>query len=214
MVHRRSIDGTPIVLGNQGALWGNAMTWWDHETGSVWSQPLGEAILGPLTGTRLELLSSTLTTWDDWRAQHPSTLALDAPGGQSRFDAETLDTVAVVVELGPDSMAFPIADVRLAGVANAEVGGTPVAVVVDPVTGRWAVFSRWVDDQMVDLELVDGVLSELGGTRRFDPASGAGLEGDAALDRLPGFTSFPGDYATFWPDGVFWTIQGLVPATS
>ena len=96
MVHRRSIDGTPIVLGNQGALWGNAMTWWDHETGSVWSQPLGEAILGPLTGTRLELLSSTLTTWDDWRAQHPSTLALDAPGGQSRFDAETLDTVAVV----------------------------------------------------------------------------------------------------------------------
>ena len=71
MVHRREVDGEPIVLGNHGALFGNAMTWYDHETGSVWSQPTGEAILGPLTGTKLELLPSTLTTWGDWR---------DAPG--------------------------------------------------------------------------------------------------------------------------------------
>ena len=203
-----------MVLGNHGALWGNAMTWWDHETGSVWSQPLGEAILGPLAGTRLELLSSTLTTWDEWRALHPSTSALDAPGGQSRFDAETLDTVAVVIELGVDSMAFPIPDVRLAGVANANVGETPVAVVVDPATDRWAVFSRRLDDRVVELALVDGVLEEVGGSRRFDASLGHGLDGDEALDHLPGFTSFPRDYATFWPNGVFWTIQGLVPAAS
>jgi hypothetical protein len=42
MVHRRELNGTVLVLGNQGALWGNAMTWWDHGTGSIWSQPIVE----------------------------------------------------------------------------------------------------------------------------------------------------------------------------
>ena len=50
MVHRRDLNGEVLMLGNQGALLGNAMTWWDHDTGSVWSQPLGEAVMGPRTG--------------------------------------------------------------------------------------------------------------------------------------------------------------------
>lgn len=62
-VHRRELDGEPVLFGNQGALWSNAMTWWDHQTGSIWSQPLGEAIAGPYKGRRLDLLPSTLTTW-------------------------------------------------------------------------------------------------------------------------------------------------------
>ena len=78
MVHRREIDGKEIVFGNQGALWGNAMTWWDHETGTVWSQPIGEAIVGPRKGDQVELLPSELTVWSSWREAHPGTLALDA----------------------------------------------------------------------------------------------------------------------------------------
>jgi hypothetical protein len=34
MVHRRIVDGEEVVFGNQGALYMNAMTWWDHTTGS------------------------------------------------------------------------------------------------------------------------------------------------------------------------------------
>lgn len=90
MVHRRAVDGEVLVFGNQGHLWRNAMTWYDHDTGSVWSQPLGEAIMGPLTGERLELLPSTLTTWASWRSDHPDSLALDAPGAASGFDLETM----------------------------------------------------------------------------------------------------------------------------
>ncbi len=67
------------MLGNQGALLGNAMTWWDHDTGSVWSQPLGEAVMGPRTGDRLELMAAQLTSWGTWKEDHPSTVALDAP---------------------------------------------------------------------------------------------------------------------------------------
>lgn len=58
MVRRREIDGEPVLFGNHGALYGNALTMFDHATGSVWSQISGEALLGPLSGDRLELLPS------------------------------------------------------------------------------------------------------------------------------------------------------------
>jgi hypothetical protein len=216
MVHRREIDGRPIVLGNQGALWGNAMTWFDHETGSVWSQPLGQAIMGPLSGTRLELLPSTLTTWGDWTGDHPESLALDAPGGFSGFD---LETMAVVVELGDDSVAHPVPDVRAAGVANSTVDGVPVAVHLPPGTDNWVVVSRRLDDRVVTLTTEAGedgvaVLAELDGPGRWDPVTGLFRAGtDESLDRLPGFTSFPADYVTFFPDGAFWQPDGPVAVT-
>ena len=212
MVHRRELDGRPIVLGNQGDLWGNAMTWFDHETGSVWSQPLGEAILGPLTGERLELLSSTTLRWSEWRELHPQTVALDAPPQLSGF---SVDQMAIVVELGPDSVAFPVTDVRQTGVANAVVGDVPVAVTVDPDGDTWTVLSRRLDGRTVELERRGDELAEVGGDGRWDAAGGVPTDGSAGgLDLLPGFTSFPADYVTFFPDGFFWQPSGLVPATS
>ena len=41
----------------------NAMTWWDWESQSVWSQQWGAAIDGELTGTRLTLLPYELVPW-------------------------------------------------------------------------------------------------------------------------------------------------------
>lgn len=210
MVHRREIDGREIVLGNHGALWGNAMTWWDHETGSVWSQPIGEAIMGPLSGTRLELLPSTLVRWEDWRAAHPDTFALDAPAASR--NPFNLEQMAVVVEFGPDSVAFQVPDMRrVGGVANGSVGDVAVAVTVDQDGTNWAVLSRRLDDRVIDVEWDDGRLAEVGGDGRWDPFSGLGLDGtEQNLDLLPGFTSFPRDYITFFPTGSFWTADGQV----
>lgn len=202
MVHRREIDGREIVLGNHGALWGNAMTWYDHETGSIWSQPLGEAILGPLTGTKLDLLPSTLTRWQDWTEAHPDSFALDAPSSRDGVD---LQAVAVVVELNGESLAFPISRVRTGGVANADVGGVPVAVTSSEVDNNWAVFSRRLDGRIVELAVVDQVLVEVDGDGRWDRVTGFGLGATPEnLDLLPGFTSFPADYRTFYPDGAIW----------
>ncbi len=83
MVHRRQIEGEALVSGVHGALWGNAMTWWDHDTGSVWSQPLGEAIAGRRKGQTVDLLPSQFTTWGAWLAANPDTLALDAPASRA-----------------------------------------------------------------------------------------------------------------------------------
>lgn len=205
MVHRRQLDGKEIVLGNEGALFGNAMTWWDHDTGSVWSQPLGEAILGPRKGETLELFASTLTTWAAWKESHPESLALDVAGWATGFH---LEDMAVVVDRGSESAAFLIPQLREAGVVNTTVAGLDIAVVIDPGDpSRWAVFSRHLDDQVVELELIDGDLVDTVTGTAFDPFIGRGRSGPLAgqaLDRLPAFTAFPEDFVTFFPNGSIW----------
>ncbi len=216
MVHRRTVGGEEIVLGNQGALWGNAMTWWDHDTGSVWSQPLGRAILGPRVGQALELLPSTLTRWGTWREAYPDTLALDVGAGRSGF---TLSSMAIVVDFGTDAVAFPVGALRAEGPANDVVAGLAVAVVFDPTDDeRWTVFSRRLDGRVLWLEAVGDDIRDVETGTVWDPVRGRGLSGPLAgefLDILPAFTAFPWDYLTFWPDGRFWeppaTAEGPLP---
>lgn len=48
----------------------------DSQTCSRWQQATGEAFEGPMKGTRLPIMPFKLTTWGEWRAQHPETLVL------------------------------------------------------------------------------------------------------------------------------------------
>lgn len=193
------------MFGVHGALFGNAMTWWDHSTGSVWSQPLGEAILGPRKGETVPLMTSEFTTWGAWRAEHPDSLALDAPGGPSSFD---LTDFLIVVDFGEQAKGYEVPELRRAGVVNDVVAGVEIAVVSDPTDpDRWKVFSRRVGDVLVELSVDGDVLVDAATGSTFEPVRGFGVDGpleDEILDQLPGFTSFPGDFGTFWPEGTIW----------
>jgi hypothetical protein len=205
MVHRRSTEAGILVFGNQGALFGNAMTWWDHDTGSIWSQPRGEAILGPRKGDRIELLPSTLTTWAAWKSAHPATFALDVIGWRTGFH---LEDMAVVVDLGTEAVAYSIPALREVGVVNDVIAGHEVAVVIDPQDpSRWAAFSRRLDDVVVVLEIGPNGLVDVASGSTFDAFLGLGRSGplsDMDLSRLGSFTSFPEDYETFFPDQRYW----------
>jgi hypothetical protein len=205
MVHRRIIDGQEVVFGVQGALLGNAMTFWDHDTGSIWSQPTGEAVAGPRKGQRLEMLPVSFTTWASWRATHPATLALDVAGGVTGFD---LDRMAIVLDLAGDAVGFRYRDVAELGVVNDVVGGLEVAVVVDPSDqNRWETFARRLGDRVLTLAIESGSLIDRETGTTWDPVRGLGVSGALAgesLGVLPGFTIFPGDFGSFWPNGRFW----------
>ncbi len=205
MVHRREVDGEALVFGNQGALWGNAMTWWDHDTGSVWSQPLGEAIIGSRIGERLELMASQLSSWSTWRAEHPQTLALDAPGGESRF---RLAAMTIVVDFADGVGVYPMDELAEHGPANDVVAGVPIAVVLDPAArDRWRVFHRSVGDRTLTLVVSGERLVDNETGTSWDPASGRAIDGPLQgeiLDILPGFTSFEADARTFWPEASYW----------
>lgn len=206
MVHSRVLDGETLVFGNQGHLWHNAMTWYDHGTGSIWSQPLGEAILGPLEGETLDRLPSTLTAWESWLEEHPETLALDAPGQPSSY---RLSDMALVVELGDEATAYPFEELRPLEVVNDQVDGVEIAIVVDPGNlESWSVFARTVDDQALTMETLDGELTDRETGTIWDSGTGLGLEGQLKGERLPllpGFTVFPDDFDSFWPDGRLWS---------
>lgn len=205
MVHRRSINGDEVVFGVQGALLGNAMTFWDHDTGSVWSQPTGEAVAGPRKGERLELLPVSFSSWEAWLEAHPRSLALDVPAGVTGF---SLQRMAIVLNLAGEAVAFEYPNLADVGVVNEVVGGLEVAVVVDPSDeNRWETFARRVGDRVLTLAIEDDELIDLETGSAWDPVRGRAfsgpLEGEV-LAILPGFTIFPNDFGTFFPDGRFW----------
>lgn len=135
----------------------------------------------------------------------PDTLALDAPGGRAGFD---LGEIGVVVDFTDEAVAFPVPLVRLAGAANEVVAGAPVAVVFDPADPQqWSVFSRRLDDTVVELARRQGRIIDRHSGSAFDPVRGIALDGPLQgqiLDPLPGFTALPRDYFTFWPQGRIW----------
>ncbi|MEF8843350.1 MAG: DUF3179 domain-containing (seleno)protein [Haloarculaceae archaeon] len=72
LVARRTVDGEVTGFGVSGLLYQENLVLYDGATGSLWSQILATAIRGPETGETLEVLPSTLTTWEEWRGRFPN----------------------------------------------------------------------------------------------------------------------------------------------
>ena len=135
---RRYHGGEVAVFGNQGALYRGAMTWYDQATGSVWSQPLGAAIAGPLAGAELRLLPAQLSEWGRWRAAYPDTLVLTASDGaasQPYRGRRPGEGHIVGVVIGDAARAWPYPSVAEHGPVAGMVGDTPVTVWSDGATG-------------------------------------------------------------------------------
>ena len=144
LAHHRRFDhpnngaGDTAVFGNQGALYQGAMTWYDHATGSVWSQPLGAAIAGPLAGAKLRLLPAPLSEWARWRTAYPDTLVLtppDAAASQPYQGRRPGDEHIVGIVIDDAARAWPYQSVAERGPVTGIVGNTPVTVWQDAATG-------------------------------------------------------------------------------
>ena len=136
LVHRRSVGDTTLTFGNQGALYQGAMTWYDHGTGSIWSQPTGQAIAGPLAGAGLPLVPSQLTTWSQWRTAHPETGVLTTASPALPYRGRRPGEQHVVgVVVGERAAAWPYQRVLERGAINDTVGATPLRIWRDSATG-------------------------------------------------------------------------------
>lgn len=113
-----------------------AMTWFDHETESVWSQPWGLAIDGAIEGTRLKLIPAGIMPWDAWLSGHPDTLVLDAGRGflfgapRKEFSSDFVIGIAV----GEAAKAYPFLLASQKRIINDRIGTFPVVVLADPET--------------------------------------------------------------------------------
>ena len=80
------VGDTVFTFGTSGLLMRSNKLMYDRNTRSLWNQLSGEPVLGPLasSGLQLNILPVVVSTWADWTAQHPGSLALDFETGYAR----------------------------------------------------------------------------------------------------------------------------------
>jgi hypothetical protein len=73
-----------VEFGTSGKLWNSNLLMYDRKTDSLWSQILGEAVVGEMAGTTLELLPSTIVRFGNWKKLHPDGQVLSRDTGAQR----------------------------------------------------------------------------------------------------------------------------------
>lgn len=228
-MYDREIDGNVHSFGVSGKLIMNVLVMYDRETETLWSQLLGEAVEGPLTGTKLDYVESLQTTWAEWKELYPDTVALrksfagardtydsyyasDRAGVLGEFNSDDrlyTKQFVVGVILGDAPKAYPFSQLSDELVVNDELNGQPLLVVFDPDSATGAVFGRDVDGQTLTFEL--NVAGGLDDARLVDVETGTiwsaftgdALEGPlagAALERVRSTSSFWFGWKDFHPD--------------
>ena len=236
MVFARSIEGQELTFGVSGKLIMNAVVLYDHQTETLWSQFLAEAVQGPLTGVRMELLPSQLTTWGAWTAQHPDTLLLDHGfslfrndryegyytsgragilGERNRDDRLSTKELVVGLRHGNDVIAYAYRDLADVSVLNDTYDGGPIVVSFDPESRASAVFDRTVDGQTLTFERGDRgdgtTMRDAETGSLWSAAQGVALSGPLegmALAQLPSFVSFWFSWSDFYPQTTVYQPSG------
>jgi hypothetical protein len=151
-VVRPEVDGEPLTFGTTGNLRRSDLVMWDRQTESWWQQITGEAIVGRLTGTQLDLLPAPIVEWAAFRDAHPDGRVLSRETGHDRpygrnpyvgydavgqspflFDGELDGRLrpmerVVGLALGAEARAYPFAALRQRRAVDDTLAGEPVAV--------------------------------------------------------------------------------------
>lgn len=155
---RPVIDGRLLDFGTSGKLYKSNLVMYDRQTRWLWPQALGKAVIGPLTGMKLEWVPVQMVAWADWQTVHPDGKVLSRDTGEDRPYGENpyvgyddpgsspflfrgkadprLQAKARVVgvQVGTDVVAFPYRELETRrngpwSAVEEEVSGRPVVVL-------------------------------------------------------------------------------------
>ncbi len=151
----RRVDGRAEVFGVSGNLYRSALVMFDRRTTSLWPQPLGKAVLGPLMGTELAVVASSLLPWKEVRDAHPDVAVVlaspdeltksaanpyegyDTSGDPFLFKGEVDErlpafTRVAGVTFGGESQAWSYDVLRKQRTIDSTVGGQPLVLLWAP----------------------------------------------------------------------------------
>jgi hypothetical protein len=145
----------------------------DEETGSWWQQVTGEAIFGPLKGSKLTPVFHDELAFETWKREQPAGRVLRpdqnfAKGYVGADWEKQIEKFPVVTPAGPSealppralvigvtlnsaAKAYPFPEVQKAGLVQDSVGDTDLAVVVNSDKQSARAFGRSVDGRTLDL---------------------------------------------------------------
>ncbi len=84
IVYDATFNGKAHKFGVSGLLYNSDVLLYDRETETLWSQILSEGISGKLVGSKLKIIPSSHTSWEDWKTKYPDTEVLSTDTGSSR----------------------------------------------------------------------------------------------------------------------------------
>lgn len=88
IIFDRELSGVATEFGVSGRLWRSNLLMYNRAASeddeSLWSQVLGEAVLGGHTGQKLTIIPSDAVLYGDWKRKHPNTKILSKDTGFSR----------------------------------------------------------------------------------------------------------------------------------
>jgi len=85
IVFKREVEGVEQEFGVSGRLWKSNLLMYNRgEEESLWSQVLGEAVVGEHTGQKLEIVRASTVRWGDWKKEHKGTKVLSKDTGALR----------------------------------------------------------------------------------------------------------------------------------
>jgi hypothetical protein len=79
------VDGEKVEFGTSGKLWQSNLVMYDRKTDSLWSQILGESIVGEKTGTKLEVLPFDQMRFGKWKTKYENGEVLSRDTGAQKF---------------------------------------------------------------------------------------------------------------------------------
>jgi hypothetical protein len=204
------VDGEVLRFGVSGLLRKSDLVMWDGATTSLWQQITGEAVVGELAGTRLDLIPTSIVSYGDVLENFPDALSLardtgfdiayganpyvqySSSGTPFLFDGELDERFpalsrVVSVSLDGNDKAYPFSLLSETRAVNDRLGQFPVVVL-------------WGGDTADALDAGNIADSEAIGTGiAFDPR---------VADQVLTFSSIADGRFTDAETGSTWTLLG------
>jgi len=223
-VFERIIDGQEVEFGTSGKLYNSNLLMYDRLTESYWSQALGMAVKGELSGYQLNLIPFDVITWGDWKILHPDTLVLTTDTGYSRSYATdpygnyyTEPRIMFPVEHSDDRMhpkeiilgfnqdgiykAYKQNDVESNIIINDSIGETPL-MLISLFSDNSRAFERTLDDQVLDFVHIDNKIidTQTNSEWNYDGLAISGEYEGKQLERIPIEPGFWFAWVAFHPE--------------
>jgi hypothetical protein len=225
-VFNRTVDGKTVEFGTSGKLYNSNLVMYDRTSNSLWSQALGQAIVGKHAGVKLDRIPFDVAFWRDWKQLYPDSKVLSRDTGSTRpygadpygdyytngdlffpvsnkDDRLGLKEIIVGLENSGLYKAYKLQQIEDSGVLNDRIGNKSVALFsLYPFMVR--AFDSTIDGQNLDF-LYDKNSSKItdkqtGSEWNFDGIATAGAMKGKHLTHLPFDEGFWFEWVAFHPE--------------
>jgi hypothetical protein len=171
--NRTLIDGNIVEFGTSGKLYNSNLVMYDRKSNSLWSQALGEGIVGDYSGIKLEKIPFDIAYWKEWKKLYPESKVLSRDTGSVRpygadpygnyytndlilfplaNDDKRLGLKEIVIGLEDENQykAYKLQDIETNKVINDIIGDDKKIALVSLKPFMVRVFDRGIDDNVND----------------------------------------------------------------